>query len=664
MRQPNNDMGRVQRQVTARPVATSGGPQIRSSIDPRANNFANGLASFVETAGNISAKRQQSARDAQALTADLGLRNYQQAFQAAWENDPAIRDNEEKRMQWDEDHRNRYFGEITDPELKGQVTQRLDSFLQGQLDVYATEKATAQRLELGSQSMLASLEQVQSKVAAGEADLPMAASAVREYFSALSNSESFKFTPKQSEEVILTLAEKGGREAAIILGEAYGTDESLSVETQLFLRAQRAEAEALTTMEKEAMKSRLYRQWEGEIERGRLTWDATQEFVDSGVITASDQRSLMRRQQQRMERKVEDNTFRNAVVSAMFRDPNEVDPSVLGKLRLESPTEYNRVKRELRQHFENNGALESYFQVLTAAGETDQVTQELATRAFASSNRQVSADEELPEFVSRMFNNEFEAMWRGNSLFTILPPDLAYRVATMKAGVELLGLSEKDAYNLAVDDNAARMLDIPRPQLLQFQERLAQGDTSWGWFRNDTWQIDGNTPQGTVGALSAIAMQLVKSGRYSDEQAIEWVREQHKKSTIGTEYGPVPRAIFGAYGSDDEIRNRIDFYGRQQAEANGLDPSDLRMRFTNDGSVLLMSPDQITPIGYAPIQSIQAPANVPVGGQPSIQRQLDDQQRDTQDTAAKYGSQSREARESSNWQNATDPSTVVGPYGF
>lgn len=600
MRNDPTQIAKVERKITARPTAGLQAYQQQAYVDPNSDRLVRGLASFVDTVGGIQRHQQQQAMDSQAVTADLGLRSYQQAWKTAVETDPAILDDEEKRRQWDEDAKNRYFADVTHEDVRGQAFQRLDALVKTDLDTHKTVKAAQYRADQATQHIVATLGQIATTPATDEQRV----AAIREEIEFFQTSPSYSLTAPQVEQTIRGLVDSVDRNQAAVLSKAYMDDPKLSAETQLFLKAKYAEATATSKIEHEQFRSGYFQETEQLIERGQLTWDNTNKAVEKGIISASEERAMHRRQKERLEAQVSQKTTQADVFSAIVTG----DIERIQQLQLSDPGVYKKTWAAIRDQYQQTGQMGSYFQLASMYGEPDKHTEGLFDRAKNSGRGPVTSVEEIPQTWRYFFNEYGKELYHSDRAFGMLSPQKARELTLAQGAMNLLGMSEVDTYNLMQTAGFSHMVDVNNRKNQEFQERARQWSSGWfsEKFGSNTSRID-NNPNDIIGALSAIALQRVQSGQINEDKAFEWVQKQYQENVVATPYGPVPRSMFGHHTTDQDFVKRLKFAGEQLAtEYPELAASDLSTRVLPDGRILFYGPDTVTPVKAVHITDLQA----------------------------------------------------------
>lgn len=603
MRDDPTQLAKVERKITARPTAGLQAYQQQAYVDPNSDRLVRGLASFVDTVGGIQRHQQQQAMDSQAVTADLGLRSYQQAWKAAVETDPAILDDEEKRRQWDEDARSRYFADVTHEEVKGRAFQRLDALVNTDLDTHKTVKAAKYRADQATQHIVATLGQIATTPATDEQRV----AAIREEIEFFQTSPSYSLTAPQVEQTIRGLVDSVDRNQAAVLSKAYMDDPKLSAETQLFLKAKYAEATATSKIEHEQFRSGYFQETEQLIERGQLTWDNTNKAVEKGIISASEERAMHRRQKERLEAQVSEKT----TIADVFQAWQLKDIETLEGYMQANPGTYKKAVAALREMHLERGMMPQFFDVLGMFGEPDKHTEGLFDRAMNSRRGPVTSVEEIPQAWRYFFNEYGKELYNSESAFGILTPQKARELSVAQAAMQYLGMSELDVYNLQQTNGFSHMVDINNRKNQEFQEQVRQWAS--GWFAetmgNSTSKVGDVNPNDIVGAMSAFAMLRVQSGQLTEEAAFDWVKKQYQKNVVATPFGPVPRSMFGHYATDQTFVKRLTYAADQiLADQPQYERDDLSIRVVPDGRILVYAPDKVTPLTAIHMTSLQDPA--------------------------------------------------------
>lgn len=575
MRQQTPEFGQVQRQVTARPVAQLRAPQQDTLIDPRAGDFAKGLAMFTDVATGAVQQHQQAAKDAQAATADIGLSNYKQAMSALLESNPGLYENPDELSKKQTELFDAYFGDVTDEDIRSKVTQRTDAWMQANQHTYQFQKEDKQRLELGLKSAALSIEALEAQKKAG-ADPEQLKAYTKSVFKHFQSSPSFGFSQERTEEVIKTLQDSLAGDRALILAETFMDDPDISTETQLWLKAKHAEAMELTTLEKERIKYDLYTSWEDKIQKGALKRAELDEAVQAGHITAKDAITWERRQTSELQARAEKAQQSTAIAQAFLRKDGL-------SLAYADPTATRKVVNEMHRAAATGqfpGGLAGFYSNVIETG----MGADIASRGWENVKRAMNAPREpgqpLPDTVKQWLETEGTTLYNNGLHGALLKPQDAGDLGFFMYATQTLQKTPEEAALLLNPPPEAKFLDIRKFQNVEFERKVRDG---LGLEKEDASPL--------VGAALDLAVRIRKTGE-GEEASLETAINTFNKSYVKTEFGVLPRAQILSYGPD-KVVERVNFYGKQVAERHSLKPELVKTTFLPDGRLMFHTPDGI-----------------------------------------------------------------------
>jgi hypothetical protein len=558
-------MGRVQRQVTARPTQTYRAPQLNAQVDPRADDFTKGLAALVDTAGVYGQQKREKARDAQALTADVGSRGYLTAAQQALESDPSLYEDEERRQKLDEELRERYLGEVTDPDILQRVGTQLDGWWTSAIDTRRFQQEEQNRMRLSSEGLIGVVDKLEAAVTQG-ADRAAAIQGLREYGDVLQNSESFRLPPEKFEGLIRDIQNTLAPNRALLLAEAYMDDENISAETRMWLRAKHAEAMKATTVEKEVAQIQVLQDWEGRINRGAMTWEYGTQAVQAGLATAEQLQSAMRRQQKRLEEAAKESQGFTNLLNASPLD-----------IALMSTSDKKAYVRQLRQMVPP----QVFYAKLTQQGIRDDVVENLFDQSMVARSGPVTRPEEIPDTFRQFMDNDGRVLYGMGIAAQQLPPAKANDLIAYQTMVQHFGMSEVEAYNMLYEAPASIYNDIAPYEAKAIKEAVAS-----------KLDMDLSKPNRFSGVAVDLAMRLVKSTGIDADEAAEWVVSQYDRAMIRTDFGVIPKSLVGSYGvTDEQLKQRVEWAVNAYATSEEIDPSTISLNVLDNGVVLYQTLD-------------------------------------------------------------------------
>lgn len=575
MRQQTPEFGQVQRQVTARPVAQLRAPQQDTLIDPRAGDFAKGLAMFTDVATGAVQQHQQAAKDAQAATADIGLSNYKQAMSALLESNPGLYENPDELSKKQTELFDAYFGDVTDEDIRSKVTQRTDAWMQANQHTYQFQKEDKQRLELGLKSAALSIEALEAQKKAG-ADPEQLKAYTKSVFKHFQSSPSFGFSQERTEEVIKTLQDSLAGDRALILAETFMDDPDISTETQLWLKAKHAEAMELTTLEKERIKYDLYTSWEDKIQKGALKRAELDEAVQAGHITAKDAITWERRQVSELKARAEAAQETSNVARAFMQKDGMT-------LLYSNPKAVRKVVGDMHRAAVTGqfpGGLSGFYSNVIETG----VGAEYAKAGWENVKRAMTAPREpgepLPETVQQWMQTEGAALYNNNLHGALLTPQDAGDLGFFMYATQVLQKTPEEASLLINPPPEAKLLDVRKFNNAPFEEKVRKG---LGVGSDDANLL--------VAPALDYAIRLRKTGA-SEEAALEGALDTFKNAYVKTDYGTLPRAQILSYGAD-RVVERVNFVGNNLSKELGVDKSLIKSSFLPDGRLMFHAPDGI-----------------------------------------------------------------------
>lgn len=600
MRQSTPEFGQVQRNVTARPVAAMRAPQQDVLFNPNADSFAKGLAMFTDTVIGVGQKQAQAARDAQAATADIGLSNYKQAMSAMLESNPNLYDDPEELEKKQAELFDAYFGDVTDEQIRSQVIQRTDAWMQANKHTYQFQKEDKQRYELGLKSMALSVDALEAQKKAGASSDQLKAY-LKNVVNHFKTSPSFGFSQERTEEAIKTLQESLVSERAVLLAETFMDDPDISTETQLWLKAKHAKAMEETTLEKEQRKYQLYTTWEDKIQRGALKRADLDEAVQAGYITAKDAISWERRQKDQLKEASEKAQRMTAVTQAWLRGDGMT-------LAYADPSDVRKVSSEMHRRAalgELPGGLAGFYSRAMTTG----VGTDIAKQGWENVKRALQAPREpgepLPEFARQWLANDGAALYNNNIHGAILNPQDAGDLAFFMHATQVLQKTPEEAAMLMAPSPDAKYLDIPKSYLPRFEQKIRSG---LGLEREDA-----NT---LVGSAVDLAMRIRKSG-VDEDKAMDEAVKTYKDSYVKTKFGVIPRAQILQYGQE-RVVERVNFKGEQLAKEWGTSSKLVKASFLPDGNLYFHGPDGIARSVAVPMESLLSNELTNPDGTPTI----------------------------------------------
>lgn len=582
MRQAPQEMGRVQRQVTARPTAGLQAPQQQILIDPNSNRFADALVDFANTAGKAYKQHVDTQRDAQAVAADVALDGYNQAMNDVLRTRPDIFDRPEEFEKIDREMRDKYFKDISDEEILGKVTSRLDTWVDTKRTSYTYAKQEKQRLDLSTTYFMNSVKKVEELHKAGQLDEEQASNELRTLMTTLGESPSFQLSQEQRESLITSLQDAFSKDGShrVLLARTFMNDESLSPEVRMSLEADLAEGLAMTAAEKTEAQFKLYQQLEPQIERGQLRWAALEPYVQQGIISADDARSMMRRQQSKLEARIKEAQERNAAFSK---------PAYM----LTGP-EFKKVEEELRNRYYYAGpeGRQIYYTAMRQYGGTNPVLKAQAERAFSLTSTTVQSNEEIPQGF-QVFMNEARDVWSMGLLSQHIPPEKLADTHAFLYMTQRLGTEPYEAYNLLVQQPSAKYSDIDRNNLRDLEEAI----------RKEIGLQEGMVSE-VPSTAANIGMKMRKALGLSQNETLEELKKMFKGSHIETSYGPVPLAYVNV--GEEVLKQRLDIAAKEVAAEMGTDPDDLVVHLSPTGqfNFTLKGGDAISAISAKPFDFI------------------------------------------------------------
>lgn len=575
MRQAPNQFGVVQRQVTARPTASLQAPQQQILIDPNASRFADALVQFADTAGRVQKERSDALKDAQAMAADLGLDGYNDAMSNVLKTRPDILEHPDEFDKIDREMRAKYFKDITDEEILGKVHTRLDSWVDTRKTTYTYAKQEKQRLDLGTNFFINTVKKVEAQHQAGQLDEGQAVEALRAVFTEMRNSPSFQFSQEQTEQLVKGLQDVFAKDGShrVLLAKTFMNDESLSPELRLALEADLAEGLAMTTEERKQAQFELYQQYEPMIEAGRLTWEHLDEPVRMGIISPDDARSMMRRQQARLEKRIKEAQEKQAMLG--------MNPLLMDSKQFKAWEEYMR--NALFEKGEQ-GKLQ-YYTLMRQFGGSNPVLKAQANRAFSLASTPVEANDQIPAGF-QYFMNEAQDVWRMGLLSQHVPPEKLADTHAYLFMTQTLGYEPYEAYNLLVQSPSAKFSDLDRLDLRKIESAL-----------RDELDIGEGVPTDIPAIGANVAMKLRKHTGMDQKEVIKEVVKAFEGAFHKTKFGPVPVANVPVGG--DALVQRLEHAAKVVIEQAGVDEDDLVVDFTSDGRFRFFprGSDKLSPLG-------------------------------------------------------------------
>jgi hypothetical protein len=551
----------IQRQVTARPVAGLQGRQDSARIDPSANALVQGLASFADAAAGVVRQKESENQDAQAAVADIGLDGYQRAMKGALDARPELYAQPEELAKLDQEMRGTYFKDITDERIKGRVTARVDGWLQSSAATYKYAKQEQDRYNLAGRTLQLGVEKLEAAVKAGQGTPEEAQAQLKQLIGTLRTSPSFMLSQERVEKLIEqaqdVYAKDGSRR--LLLAQTFMNDEGISPELRQSLQLDEVHAMKQTDAEKEQAKFAIYQKWEGLINKGRFSWAEGQKAVDAGIVSASDVRSSMRRQQEQMEKAIKE--------AQKAREIQNGNP-----LTMDSKT-FAKWEKQARLQLPK----EQYYALMHQVGGASPAVKAMAERAFSTASAPVETEDQIPQAFSAFVDGEGAYLYGAGLLSQHIAPEQLEDVAAYMFMTQSLGKSKVESYNLMVNGSFSKYSDIDRLRLAQLKKELRSG-----------LDLAKDAPNNLVDATASVAMKLTKAG-----MEVDAAKDAAVKMTKGafaiTDYGPVPRARFGTYTTEEGLNKRLAFSAEETAKelrAQGYEDArakDLQVMLLDDG---------------------------------------------------------------------------------
>lgn len=574
MRQAPQDLGVMQRQVTARPVATLQAQQQNINIDPNSNAFAKGLMDFADASMGAVKKQVDEDLEAQAAVADIGLDGYNKAMGAALDSQPELFEDQEALGKLDQEMRERYFNGVSDERILSRANMRIDGFLQTAGQTYQYAKAEKQRFDLGSRTLQLSVEKLEEQVKLGAITEEQATGELKSIVGYLRKAPAFRISQENTEKLVQGLQDAFSKDGSrrMLLAKAFGDDPEISVDTQLALRADYAEGMKATEAEKQTAKFELYKSWEPLIERGKFTWAEGEKAVKAGLVSADDVRSGLRRQKTLIEKRIAAAQKDTQLLTA---DPRTLDGPNFTKwealLRKEKPKD-------------------EYYAIMRQTGGVNPVVKAQAQRAFSTSSRPVESEDQIPAAFKTFMEGDASYLYGAGMLSQHIPPEQLEDTATYLYLTQTLGKEPVEAYNLTVEAASAKYSDIDKLRQSKLKSEV-----------RSKLDIDGNAANTIVDSTVSVAMKLSKIGLDPDESvttALKWTKDAY---TV-TDYGAIPKARYGTYTSEEGLKKRLDFTAQElvkelKADGHEADTSDLQVNLLDDGRFFYVRKGGYVPIG-------------------------------------------------------------------
>lgn len=574
-------LGIVQRQVTARPTQALQGQRVDANIMPGADSFAKGLAQFADTGTAVVRQQHQDNQDAQAAVADIGLDGYNKSMKARLEAEPDLFDRPDDLAKFDQELRDSYFKDVTDDRIREKVTMRVDGLLQSTGTAWKYEKEAKQRFDLGSRTMQLNVEKLEAQYAAGDITEEQATSQIKTLFTSLRESPSFRLSKETSEKLVQNLQEAYAKDGTrrLLLAKAFKDDENISTETRLTLHLDQVEAEKLTTQEKETKKFELLKSWEPLIQSGKFTWAMGEKAVKAGLVTAGDIRSSMRYQQTEMERKIKEAQKAAAIATG---NPLQMDAKTFKKWEEQARATLPK---------------DRYYSLMHQTGGANPVVVAQADRAFSTASSLVETEAQIPEAFRQFTQGDAAYLYGAGLLSQHLPPERLEDTATYMFMTQTLGKSPVDAYNLMVKGGFEKYSDVDRMRLANLKSSLR---SSPGFFGGGGLGLDKDAPNNIIDATASLSMKLAKAGMDPDA-ATKTAKEMVKTAYVSTDYGPLPKARFGMYTSEEGLKKRLDYTAeetvkRLNADGNDIKKGDLQVMLLDNGRFTFTQRGGVTPV--------------------------------------------------------------------
>ena len=596
-RQAPRELEPIQRNVTARPVAEFRAPQIEARIDPRADDFTNGLLSFADAATGALQKHISDQADAEAASADIGMEGYSKAMGAALESQPDLYDNQEGLAKLDQEMRQTYLGNVRDERILQRANARIDTYLQSGQQAYQVQKAAAQRFELGSRTLQLSVDKLEEQVRLGNATPDQATAEIRNIFGYLRSSPSFQIPQEDAERMVQSLqdgyAQDGSRRA--LLAKAFSEDTGISAQTRQALRLDYVQGLQQAETERQGQKLELRTRWDALVEKGRFTPEVGEQAVKAGLASAEEVQARLEKQQTLL-----DNRIRTAERQRWLQT---ADPRTLhGK-------DWADWEKYSREHLPKP----QYYALMRQAGGVNPVVAAQAQRAMSTLSKPVETEEQIPDAFNTLVEGDANYLYGAGILAQHLPPEDMEDLGTYFYLTQSLGKSKVDAYNLLANSTSSRRLAPGQGQRdaldAQVRDALDMGPEASGELLRST---------------SNIAQRLKDAGVEPDEAvktAAAWTRDAYTR----TDYGAIPKALYGSYISEDALKSRLDFAARKLAAEHALDASDLQVSLGKDRRFYFIQKGGLTPVGSTSFQMMTENAPALPDGSPTIEGQRQDQ---------------------------------------
>jgi hypothetical protein len=529
MRQAPQQLSKVQRQVTASPVASLQAPQQQTLIDPASSAFADGLTAFADTATGVIKKHQSDKKDIQAATADVGLQGYNTAMSGLIKARPDIYDHPEDLEKADAELRQQYFGGVTDADLLSKLNTRADTSLQADGQSYTFAKNEQARGELGTRTLQTTVDKWEALVKGGQATPEEAQVGIREVTDYLQNSSEFQFSEDRLEGAIDFLQEAyaGDGSRRILLANTFENDERISPEMKLKLQGYKAEAMAMTIVEKEMAQSQLYEKWDKLAQSNSLTRRETSTAVTSGLVTAEQEQSWLDKQRKAAEKRLKD-----------AQSANKLLTTPLDRL---SGTE----KGDLVLLWKDSLPRPQYLSRLRDSGLPDPEFQSQAKRALNRPSGTVVSVEEVPKAFRENIRSVEEHRANGTLEQQVGPED-SFKFQLYFAAIDG-GDTELEAYNMSVNSNpASKMSTVDRIAMSTAKTNFRKS------LKLEDWQ---ESPEADMAA--ALALEYVKRG-VTQEHALEQAEAFLDRAYTKTQYGPIPTAVYSKYMTPEQLDSRLE----------------------------------------------------------------------------------------------------------
>lgn len=574
MRERPQSVGTVQRQVTARPVAGLQAPQQQVLIDPNASSFAKGLADFADVSAGVVKQVQAENLDAQAAVADIGLDGYNRAMKGALDSDPELYDRPDELAKLDQQMREQYFSGITDERIKTRISSRVDNWLASSGQTYQYEKAEKQRFELGARTMQLGIEKLEAGVQSGAISDDDAAAQVKALYQTLRTSPSFRMSEERSQKLVMALQDMYAKDGTrrVLLAKAFKDDESMGVEARMSLEADLAEAMQKTEAEKQQAKFALYQSWEPLIESGKFTWEHGEKAVAAGMATAEEVRAGLRRQQSRLEKRIKEAQEGMALTG----DPRLMDAKTFSqweaKFRAEAPKEH-------------------YYSVMKQVGGVNPALKAQAQRAMTTTGSLVESEDQIPSAFTQFMDGDAAYLHGAGLLSQHIPPEALEDTSVYLYMTQNLGKSKVEAYNLLVNSAASKYSDLDRKTLAELANEV-----------RSELDIDPDRASNVVNSTASLAMKYVKATGMDPKEAKKHAIAMTKAAYIETDFGPLARARYGSYTSDDGIKQRLNHTADEtlkslKAEGYDVKRDDLSVLMLDDGRFGFMQKGGVNFVG-------------------------------------------------------------------